>query len=94
MTDSSNITALSHIGVQIFGHHHGSWFSYIPEETAQLQTKCYALLPPHHLLLLLRSPAKMNETQLVEVSREDIGEFNEMMAQSQRIEGALSKYEG
>ena len=92
MTDSSNITTLSHIGVQVFGHSHGAWFSHVPEETVQLLTSRFALLPQQNFLLLLHLPVKVDQTRLVQVSSEDIKEFNEMTAQTQLIETALSKY--
>jgi hypothetical protein len=92
VTDSSSVTALSHIGVQIFGHSHGRWFTYVPEETAILQTKRFSLLPPQNFLLLLQSSVKTNQTQLVEVSLDDVEEFNTLTSQKQLLEIALSKY--
>ena len=61
-------------------------------ETAQLRTKRFALLPQKNLLLLLRLTIQSNQTQLVEVSSEDIKEFDTMMAQKKAIETALEKY--
>jgi len=93
VTDVPSVTALSRIGLQVFGHSHGRWFTHVPEQTAQLQTKHFALLPPWNFLLLLRHPAETNRTQLAEVSSEDIKEFNMMTAQKQATEMALLKYE-
>ena len=92
VTDSSNVTTLSHIGVQVFGHSHGRWFRHVHGETAQLQTSRFVLLPQQNFLLLLRLPVKVDQTRLVQVSSEDTKEFNEMTAQKQLIETALSKY--
>ena len=50
VTDSSIVTALSHIGVQVFGHSRDRWFTHVPEETAQLQTRRFAILLPENLL--------------------------------------------
>ena len=65
--DVSSVTALSYVGLQVFGHSHGRWFTHVPEETAQLQTKQFTLLPPKNLLLLLHLAVQSNQTQLVEV---------------------------
>jgi hypothetical protein len=83
---------LSHIGVQVFGHRHGRWFTLTPDETAHLQTKYFAILPPQRLLLLLHSPATTGNTQLLEVSPKDIDEFNTMTGGELLIEKALLKY--
>lgn len=93
MTDSSNITALSHVGVQVFGHTYSRWFTHIPSRTAQLQTRQFAWLFPRQLLLCLRSGPKINETQVVEVSRDDFLEFERMKKGIDRIVNALDKYE-
>ena len=45
-------------------------------QTAQLQTKRFVLLPQSNLLLLQRATVKPNQTQLVEVSSDDIKEFD------------------
>lgn len=92
MTDSPSVAALSYIGAQVFGHSHGRWFTNVPKATAKLQTKHFAQLPPQHFLLLLQSAVKSNQTQLVEVSPEDIKEFQAMTAKEGNLEIALSKY--
>ena len=84
--------ASSYLGLQVFGHSHRRQFTHIPEETAQLQKKRFTLLPPKNLLLLLRLTVRSNQTQLVEVSSEDIKEFDRMVAQKRVIETALKKY--
>jgi len=68
------------------------WSTHVPEETAWLQTKRFAPLPPRYFLSLLSHPAQTNRTQLAEVSSEDINEFNTMTAQKQAIKVALLKY--
>jgi hypothetical protein len=93
VADSSSITALSNIGVQVFEHTHLRWFSHIPTKTAQLHTRQFALLPPKCFLLCLRSPAKVNETQVVEVSPDDFLEFESMTGGVERIKKALHKYD-
>ena len=32
VTDVSRIPALLHVGLEVFGHNHGVWFTHIPEE--------------------------------------------------------------
>ena len=92
VTDVSSVTALSYVGLQVFGHSHGRWFTRIPAVTAQLQTKQFALLPQSNLLLLLQVTVQLNQTQLVEVSSQDINEFDTMVAQKRAIETVLEKY--
>ena len=94
VTDAPSITALSYVGLQVFGHSYVRWFTHIPEETAQLQTKRFALPSPKNLLLLLRLTVQLNQTQLVEVSSEDIKGFDIMVTQKRAIETALKKYKG
>ena len=43
VSDVSSFAALSHVGLQVFGHIHGVRFTHIPEETAQLQAGRLAL---------------------------------------------------
>ena len=92
VTDSSDITALSYIGVQVFEHSHSKWFTHIPSKTAQLQTRQFALLPPMYFLMCLHSAVEVNETQVVEVSREDYTEFKNMLQGVHRIRKALHNY--
>lgn len=84
---------MSHTGVQVFGHSHGVWPTSVPEKTAPLQTRRFALLPLQNFLLLLPLPGKTNRTKLVEVSSQGIKEFDTMMAGKQFIRVALLKYE-
>ena len=83
VTDVSNVATLSYVGLQVFGHSHGRWFTHIPEETAQLQTRRFALL---------HSSVEPNQTHLIEVSSGDIKESVMMTAQKGAIEMALEKY--
>ena len=92
VADSSNVTALSHIGVQVFEHSHIRWFTHIPTKTARLRTRQFALLPPMCLLLCLHSPVETNGTEAVEVSHNDFLEFNDMTIGVERIREALHKY--
>ena len=53
--DSSNISAVSNIGVQVFEHMYSGLFRAIPEATALFFTKWFALLQPISFLCLLSS---------------------------------------
>ncbi|KAF8209530.1 hypothetical protein K438DRAFT_1503605, partial [Mycena galopus ATCC 62051] len=50
VTDSSNISALSKISVQVFENLHGAQFRSIPLATAAVQTKQFAHIPPIQFL--------------------------------------------
>ena len=65
---------------------------HVPKETVRLQTRRFAPLPLRNFLLLLHLPVQKNRTQPVEVSPEDIKEFNKITAQKQVIKMGLSKY--
>ena len=51
------------------------------------------MLSPVHFLLCLRSAVQANETQLVEVSKDDFLEFENMSRGAERIKEALGKDE-
>ena len=55
ITDSSNISAVSNIGVQVFEHMYSGLFRAIPEATALFFTKRFALLQPISFLCLISS---------------------------------------
>ena len=93
VADSSSVTALSHIGVQVFEHSHSRWFTHIPSRTARLHTKQFALLPPPCFLLCLHSPVEANGTEAVEVWHDDFLEFKGLSMGVERIREALHKYE-
>ena len=92
VSDVSGVTALSCVDLQVFGHGHGRWFTRIPAETTQLQTMRFALLPQGNLPLLPQVTVQLNRTQLVEVSSEDIREFDTMVTQKKTTETALEVY--
>ncbi|KAJ7245055.1 hypothetical protein C8J57DRAFT_1009919, partial [Mycena rebaudengoi] len=59
VTDSSNISALSKISVQLFEKIHGTQFRSIPTATGVLQTKQFAHIPPVNFLCLLSAVPKL-----------------------------------
>ena len=90
MTDSANVTALSYIGVQVFGHTHFRWFTYISSKTAQLVTykagrvTIFELFPP--------VPPLYRDDK--SDPRRDLLEFESMTEGVKRIRDAIRKYEG
>ncbi|KAJ7320998.1 hypothetical protein DFH08DRAFT_713262, partial [Mycena albidolilacea] len=74
VTDSSNISALSKISVQMFENLHGAQFRSIPSATAVVQTKQFAHIPPIHFLCLLSAPARLIPTG-IELIQEDAVRF-------------------
>ena len=55
ITDSSNIAAVSNIGMQLFEHMYGREFRVIPEATASFLTKQFGLISQTCFLSLLSS---------------------------------------
>ena len=62
VTDASSVTTLSPVGLQVFGHSHGRWFTYIPGETARLKARPFALLHSYSFLPPLHSSVQSNRT--------------------------------
>ncbi|KAJ6538761.1 hypothetical protein B0H10DRAFT_2245563 [Mycena sp. CBHHK59/15] len=79
VTDSSNISALSKISVQIFENFHGAQFRSIPTSTAILQSKQFAHIAPIDFLCLLSSVPKLVPTGL-ELTPEDSEHFKKLSA--------------
>lgn len=79
ISDSSNISAVSNIAVQIFEHMHARQFHSIPEATSILQTKQFALLSSISFLCLLSSTP--NTTAVgIELAQEDAERFKTLLA--------------
>ncbi|KAJ7693090.1 hypothetical protein B0H17DRAFT_873689, partial [Mycena rosella] len=74
VTESSNISALSKISVQVFENLHGAQFRSIPMATAVLQTKQFAHIPSINFLCLLSAAPKIVPTGL-ELGAEDSERF-------------------
>ncbi|KAJ6615027.1 hypothetical protein B0H10DRAFT_2220789 [Mycena sp. CBHHK59/15] len=74
VTESSNISALSKISVQIFDNLHGTQFRSIPVATALLQAKQFGHIPPINFLCLLSAVPKLSPTGL-ELVPEDSDRF-------------------
>ncbi|KAJ6563457.1 hypothetical protein B0H10DRAFT_2115287, partial [Mycena sp. CBHHK59/15] len=79
VTDSSNISALSKISVQLFQNIHGPQFRSIPTSTAILQSKQFAHIVPINFLCLLSSVPKPVPTG-IELAPEDSETFKKLSA--------------
>jgi hypothetical protein len=62
VTDSSNISALSKISVQVFKNLPSAQFKSIPSAAAVVETKQFTHIPPIHFLCLLSAPARLIPT--------------------------------
>ncbi|KAJ6583317.1 hypothetical protein B0H10DRAFT_2339427 [Mycena sp. CBHHK59/15] len=70
INEHHNISAISHLGVQLFELVHACQFRAIPEATSRFQTKHYHLLPPFTFLCRLAGAIKTNVTG-IELTVED-----------------------
>ncbi|KAJ6611656.1 hypothetical protein B0H10DRAFT_2223820 [Mycena sp. CBHHK59/15] len=60
INEHHNISAISHLGVQLFELVHARQFRAIPEAMSRFQTKHYHLLPPFTFLCRLAGAVKTN----------------------------------
>ncbi|KAJ7812195.1 hypothetical protein B0H14DRAFT_2377696, partial [Mycena olivaceomarginata] len=84
VTDSSNISALLEISVQVFENLHGAQFRSIPSATAVVQTKQFAHIPPIHFLCLLSAPARLIPTG-IELTQEDAVHFKTLAGSRRQL---------
>ncbi|KAJ7914140.1 hypothetical protein B0H13DRAFT_1537995, partial [Mycena leptocephala] len=91
VTDSSNISALSKISVQVFENLHGTHFRSIPTATAVVQTKQLAHIPPSNFLCLLSAPPKPAPTGL-ELTPEDSERFKTLSRGLVKFEEAMKLF--
>ena len=91
--DSSAISTVSYIGVQVFEHMYGRQFRVIPKATALFFTKQFALLPPISFLSTLSSPPDIpSNSNHLELSLEDISIFRKLQAGHSRFEKAMTLF--
>ena len=91
VTDASNISAISYLGVQVFEHMHGCLFRDHPDATATFQTKQFALLKSNAFLFLLSSTPKDIPTGL-ELAQKDAEVFIEMLSSENKFMGAMRSF--
>ncbi|KAF8239866.1 hypothetical protein L208DRAFT_1236051, partial [Tricholoma matsutake] len=88
ISDSSNISAILNIAVQIFEYTHACQFHSIPEATSILQTKQFALLSSISFLCLLSSTP--NTTAVgIELAQEDAECFKTLLAGKETFKEAM-----
>jgi hypothetical protein len=76
ITESSNISAVSYIAVQLFEFMHGHQFCHTSEATSYLQTRQFALLPSIMFLTLLLTSSKVHvQSGTLELLQEDTDRF-------------------
>ncbi|KAK7012443.1 hypothetical protein R3P38DRAFT_2550092, partial [Favolaschia claudopus] len=90
-TDSSNISALSKISVQLFEHFYDSEFRSIPTPTAILQTKQFAHIPPSDFLCLLSGEANLLPTGL-ELRSDDSQLYNSLSRGYSKFVDAMKEF--
>ncbi len=88
VTDSSVITAVSNIGVQIYEHHFGTRFYEKPPSHTFPQVKCFDILPSSSFLCLLEHVPVRVEGGL-QISPQDFAFFKNLKAQVPSIINAL-----
>ncbi|KAK6984121.1 hypothetical protein R3P38DRAFT_2472408, partial [Favolaschia claudopus] len=87
VTESSNISALSKISVQVYEHGHGAQFRAIPTATAVVQTKQFAHIQPYQFICLLSGSPKTIPSG-VELRLEDANRFKLLLRGSAKFEVA------
>ena len=90
ITEASNISAVSYIGLQLFEFMHGRQFRHIPEVTSRLQTKQFALLPSMSFLCLLSvSPKVHSVSGTLELAQEDSDQFKTLDKGTAKFKDAM-----
>ena len=91
MVDSTNISVLSKISVQLFEQLYGTQFRAIPTATALLQTKQFAHIPPiiMNFLCLLSTSPKAGPTGL-KLGAEDSNRFQTLAQGHNKFNAALT----
>ncbi|KAJ7670785.1 hypothetical protein DFH06DRAFT_980885 [Mycena polygramma] len=91
VSDSSNISALSKISVQLFEKIHGTQFHAIPTATSVLQTRQFAHIPPINFLCVLSSIPKLLPTGL-ELGAEDSDRFKKLSQGLDKFNTAMTLF--
>ena len=91
VTESSNISGLSYVGLQLFENMLNRQFRPIPEGTALFQTWQFALVPPISILCVLHRSPVVDKAYGIEVSIEDGQVFRGLRAGKDRVLLALKQ---
>lgn len=92
VTDHSNISALSRLGIQVFQRIVGPQFRSIPITPAPLKTKKFELVGPMHILFVLSSKVKVTTTGVELTSLADVILFNDFLRASEQIKQAIKLF--
>ncbi|KAJ7575238.1 hypothetical protein C8J56DRAFT_801893 [Mycena floridula] len=77
-TKSDNISALSHLVVQVFEHMNGSLFCIFPSMTDRFQTKGWAIIPPTSFLCCLTGSNIALNGMGIKISNNDFETFQKL----------------
>ncbi|GLB37771.1 hypothetical protein LshimejAT787_0408220 [Lyophyllum shimeji] len=91
VTDSSMISAVSYVGLQVFEFAYAREFRAIPEMTASLQTKQFVLLPSICFLYLLGSKISLTAMGL-ELDADDMARFRELEKGAEKLKEAMKLF--
>ncbi|KAF8150905.1 hypothetical protein B0H34DRAFT_156021 [Crassisporium funariophilum] len=90
VTESSNISAISYLAVQVFKHMYAQQFRSIPAATAIFQTRQFTQLSAINFLTLLDyKGSSQNQGSNLELSFEDLTRFRTLQKANKQLQAAL-----
>ena len=97
VSESSNISAISYMAVQVFEHMYARQFRSVPAAMAIFQTRQFLLLSALHFLMLLDyKESSQQQTSILEPSPADLNRFRTLQKVDKQLQAAfkLSKKPG
>ena len=97
VSESSNISAVSYMAVQVFKPMYARQFRSVPAATATFQTRQYLLLSSFHFLTLLDyKDSSQQQGSILELSTVDLNRFRTLQNANKQLQAAfkLSKKRG
>lgn len=92
VNETSNISALSYLSVQLYSIAAAKQFSPSPKRVRHLGTKLFALLPPIQFLTILKTVPKSVDDGKLEVSNDDSRTFKQLKLATPKIDAALKAF--
>jgi len=99
VSETSKISALSNIFVQVFQHRFGCQFRAVTQATTSVRTKHFQLLPSIQFLCLTESPPKVigsgnahSVDTIIEVSQADVECYQALRGVEKNLIEALKKW--
>lgn len=91
ITESSTITAISYLGVQLYQYRLGRQFRSVPDATAIFQTKQFLLLPSIQFLCLVDSkiPLQQSTSPFIDLRSEDLDRYRALRDGQKDLTAAL-----